>query len=674
MVTEGNPLLEQSFDARLDEIQPRHVGPATDAAIARLRAVIETVTANGTGDYASVVAPVDAARDRIERVIGWAHHRLAVTSDSALQAAFEDAEARASAFLAGVDMHEGLFQAVAALEHDGGLRPIERRRVEEMLRDFRRMGVALPADRKERLQALRTRLSELATRFERNVLEATRAWTHHLTDEAAVAGLPDWARAVARSAAAERGLDGWLLTLQQPMYQAVLRYAERRALRETLYHAHATLASSGEHDNRPLVRAFLETRLEIARILGYAHLADLNTEDRMAKSGANALDFVIDLTNKTEPYFRADVADVEAHARSLGIETLRPWDISFVIERLRRERIGFEEEALRPYLPLPRVERGLFEIIRRVFGLHIEQREPPHAWHPTVRYFDVSDEAGTHIGSFYADFFPRENKRAGAWMNEFWIGGPGLDGDGRAPHLGFVGGNFTPSADPAAPALLSLDDVLTLAHEVGHCLHLLTSEVAVPALAGTHVAWDFIELPSQLLENWIWERDAFDLVAGHHKTGEPVPDALYAAMEADRRFMAGYYQMRQLAYGRIDLELHMHLDPERDDPFDFARRTLERYHIHPDFVQPLSLCSFRHLFGNGYDAGYYSYKWSEVLEADIFRRFKERGIFDRALGRSLIDTILSRGDADEPDTLFRDFMGRDPDPSALFERTFGSAA
>jgi oligopeptidase A len=477
-----------------------------------------------------------------------------------------------------------------------------------------------------------------------------------------------------------------MLTLDFPSVEPVLKYCRDRELRREIFVAYSTRCRGGQYDNRPLLARILRLRDELAGILGYASFPDYALEDRMAGSGRRATSFETDLVERTRPYWDRDVEELKEHATKLGLSSVEPWDASFVMEDLRRERYDIDDETLRPYFPLTKVLDGLFEIVRRTFGFRIEERKIPEVWHADVRYFELFDDAdGTLLGAFYTDWFPRAEKRQGAWMNHFVTGGPRPSG--FAPHVGVICGNFTPP-EGDEPALLTHREVETTFHEFGHLLHHCTSKVEIPSRAGINVAWDWVELPSQLMENWTWEREALDLFACHHETGEPLPDEIFARMVAARRYMGGWAQMRQLSLGTVDLALHSDLAPklrasangsgapeldrkQGDDVMAFGERWFADFVPHPRFAEYHALTSFSHLFAGGYAAAYYSYLWSEVLDADAFTRFKREGIFNRETGRSYVESILSRGDSADPDQLFVEFMGRRPDPGALLERNLG---
>ena len=405
-------------------------------------------------------------------------------------------------------------------------------------------------------------------------------------------------------------------------------------------------------------------------MLGYSDFPDFRLEDHMAKTGQAAFEFVEELTSRTRPYWERDLMELRTHARALGLDELYPWDAAFVSEDLRRTRYDIDDEVIRPYFPLERVMEGLFEVARRVFGLVVHRRHIEEIWHPDVLFYDLLDEEdGTHLGSFYADWHPRREKRQGAWMNDLSTGGP--TEDGFEPHFGIIADNLTPPKGDT-PSLLTHREVETIFHEFGHLLHHLTSRVPIAPMAGINVAWDFVELPSQIMENWTWEAEALPLFSGHYETGEPLPHELYDRLQRARRFMGGWRQMRQLSFGFLDLRLHRDETlPKDSDVMEHIEALLTSYMPCPAFARAHTTASFTHIFSGGYAAAYYSYLWSEVLEADVFGRFQEEGIFNREVGRAYLDCILTRGDSDEPEILFRDFMGRDPDQRALLERNLG---
>ncbi|HEX5725360.1 MAG TPA: M3 family metallopeptidase [Longimicrobiaceae bacterium] len=673
-----NPLLARELPIPFSRIRPEHVVPGVRQALAEAEAELDALAAlPGPRTYANTLLALEEAGERLGRVVRPVALLVSVMDTPELRAQYDVIVPEFAAFYARIPLNEGLWRAVKAFaetEEAAALAGVRRRHLEKTLRSFRRMGADLPPAAKARVEALRVELSRLQTDFANHVLDATNAFELVVTDEAELAGLPASARAQARAAAAARGVGGWRFTLHQPSFLPFLQYAERRDLRERMHRAYFNRAAAPPHDNRPLVRRILELRRELAALLGYPSFADYALEESMAGTGARALAFEEDLTRRTRPYWRRDVDELEAFARAeLGLERVEPWDVLFLSERLRRARYDFDAEELRPYLPLEGVLAGLFEVARRLFGVVVEEAPAEEAWHPEVRFYAVRDEdTGERLGGFYTDWFPRESKRGGAWMNGMIVGGPRPDG--WEPHLALIAANVSPPEE-GHPALLTHREVETVFHEFGHLLHHVLSRVEVPALAATHVSVDWVELPSQLMENWTWERPALDLFARHYRTGEPIPEALFRKMDAARRFMGGHFQMRQLSYGTMDLELHLRWDPEEGgDPIERARSVMARFAPRPDYADDHFIAAFTHIFASGYAASYYSYLWSEVLDADAFTRFAAEGLFSREVGRAFVAAVLSRGDGADPAELFRAFMGRDPDPAALLRRNLAPAA
>jgi len=689
MTSDANPLLSEDFRIPFHRIRAEHVEPGIRRAIADAQAEVDAVAADPSPPtWESSIERLDHATDRLARRVAPASHLVAVAETPELREAYNAVLPEMSAFWSRLPLNQALWgriRAFAETEEAAGLTGLRRRHLDKTVQEFRRAGADLPEESRKRLEAIRIDLAQLQQRFSENVLDATAAYERLVEDEGRLSGVPEAARRRARQKARDKDLDGWLLTLDYPSVEPILKYCDDRELRREIHEAYATRCREGEHDNRTLVARILRLREELADLLGYASFPDYKLEDRMARTGARAIAFERDMTDRTRPYWERDVAELRAHAATLGLDGVEPWDVAYVTEKLRKERYDIDDEVLRPYFPLDRVLAGLFEIVRRTFGFRVQERSIEEVWHPEVRFYEIFAEDDTHVGSFYTDWFPRKEKRQGAWMNDFITGGPRAEG--FAPHLGTICGNFTPP-DGDAPALLTHREVETTFHEFGHLLHHCTSRVEIPGRAGINVAWDWVELPSQLMENWCWEREALDLFAHHHETGEPFPDELFRRMVAARRYMGGWAQMRQLSFGTVDLALHDELAPrlrseaasasaealdeaQGGEVMAFARERFRAFSPDDRFADLHQITSFSHLFAGGYASGYYSYLWSEVLDADVFTRFRDEGIFNRATGRSYVDSILSRGDSDEPERLFREFMGRDPDPTALLERNLG---
>ncbi len=681
-----NPLLERDYRIPFHRIRAEHVEPGVREVLATAQARIDALAGEvADRTYENTLAALDEITQEVSETLGPVHHLLSVAETPELREAFNAVLPDITQFWSRLPLNEGLWRQVKAFSETAearGLTGIRKRHLEKTLREFHRAGADLPPDRKARLEEVRMELARLQQKFSENVLDATAAYELLVTDRERLEGIPRGPLSRYRDAAEAKEQDGWLLTLDFPSYEPVMKYATDRSLREEIHGAYVGRCREGDFDNTGLIPRILSLRQEMALLLGYPDFPDYRLEEAMARSGDGATVFEEDMVGRTRPYWERDLALLEEHARELGLDSLEPWDVAFVAESLRKSRFDISDELLRPYFPLPAVMEGLFGTVNRIFGLTVTERTIGEVWHPDVRFYEVRDEDGTWLGSFYTDWLPRKEKRQGAWMNDLLTGGPRKDGSFK-PHLGFIAGNFSPPED-GEPSLLTHREVQTIFHEFGHLLHHLTSRVEVPGRGGLNVAWDWVELPSQLMENWTWEREALALFARHHETEELIPQELVDRMLAARRFMGGWQQMRQLSFGTLDLALHKELGP-RLEPVEtnggeesagarvmaFAEECLLPFSPGPVFARSHILTTFTHLFSGGYAAGYYSYLWSEVLDADVFSRFKAEGIFHRETGRAYVESILSRGDSADPEVLFREFMGRDPDPSALLERNLG---
>jgi len=671
-----NPLLRVQFPVPFDRIQASDVVPAITTLIQEARAGLDAIAAEaGERTFENTMQALDRLTEPLDYASSVVRHLEAVATYPEFRAAFNQVQPEISAFYTGIPLHDGVWRAITRFaETPQGLALTgERRRyLQKTMDTFRRHGADLDPERKKQLEAMDIELAQLTTRFSEHVLDSTNAFELLITREADVAGLPPTALAAARESARRKGKEGWRFTLQAPDYFAVMTYLDNAEIRRHVYEAYAVRATEPERDNRPIIRRILELRQAKAQLLGYRDFADLALEDRMAHSGSQAMAFLEDLRSKTERRFREENQELLEFRRSIEgphAPALEPWDIAYYAEKQRAALYHFDEEALRPYFPLESVTQGLFLLVNRLYGISVTEEAGVPVWDPQVRYYRVQDEDGTLLGGFYADWYPRENKRGGAWMDSLITGGP-RDGIFE-PHLGLICGNLTrPIA--GKPALLTHREVETIFHEFGHLLHHMLSRVEMRSLAGTNVAWDFVELPSQIMENWCWEREALDLFARHWESGETIPDELFQKMKRARTFRAANAQMRQLGFGFVDLLLHTRYAPERDgDVVEFTRRILQEFSPAPLPPQHAMIASFSHLFGSpvGYAAGYYSYKWAEVLDADAFTRFRAAGIFSREVGTEFRTHILSRGDSEDPAELYRRFMGRDPDPQALLVRS-----
>ena len=669
-MSDKNPLLNFEFRIPFDQIRAEHVEPAADQLLREARARLEALI-SGTvpRTFENTMQALDMATEQLEYAMGIARHLESVVTTPEMRAAVNAVQPEISAFYSSLPLNAGLWKTIqdfAATPEAQSLEGTEKRFLTKTIDSFRRHGAELPPAGKKRMEEIDVELSKLTMKFGENVLDSTNEFELVIDEEAKLAGLPPAAVAAARASAASKGLaePAWRFTLQAPSYIAVSTYLDDEGIRETMYRAYATRAAHGAHDNRELTRNILVLRKEKATLLGFRDFSDLVTADRMAHNGERAQTFLEDLRIKTEAAFHQENDSLNQFAG----RPLAPWQISYYAEKQRAALYDFDEEALRPYFPLERVIDGMFDIVGRLYGIQVTEQPGAPVWDPAVRYYEIHDN-GQLLGAFYADWYPRENKRGGAWMDAF------ITGIGGAPQAGLICGNLTPPVD-GKPALLSHRDVETIFHEFGHLLHHCLSRVSVRSLAGANVAWDFVELPSQIMENWCWEREALDLFARHYETGAPIPEDLFQKLTNARRFRAASMQMRQLGFGFLDLALHRQYSPERDgDVVAYSRGISQPFASAPLPEYHAPVVSFTHLFSSpvAYAAGYYSYKWAEVLDADAFTKFRRLGIFSREAGMGFRNDILSRGDSEDPAELYRRFMGRDPDPNALLER-FGLRA
>lgn len=677
-VQSSNPLLNVGFRIPFDQIRAEHAEEAVDTLIAATQTRLEHLAAAGERGFEGFMADLDDLTAQLQTVSTIVYHLDSVISDESWQAAKKAIIPKVSEFYTQLSLHPGLWAAVKAYaETEAGrtLDPVRARHLKLTIDEFRREGADLPQDQKDRLMALNTRLAQITNEFSKNVLDSTAAFELYVSTER-LAGVPTRVLDATRADAEAHGKEGHRLTLHMPVVEPVLTYADDRELRRELWEASQSTGVQEGRDNRPLVREILKLRREQARLLGFRDFADYVLEDRMTGGGDVPLKFLRDLEDRTRPAYERENAELDAFYRQhagADAPTLEGWDISYWAEKQRQAEYDFDEEALRPYFPLDRVMNGMFDIVTRIFGITVKESSAP-VWHPEVRFYDIHDESGTHIASFYTDWFPRDTKRSGAWMNGLITGGPRTNVEGEQgvePHLGLMCGNMTPPSSDT-PALLSIREVETVFHEFGHLLHHALSRVPVRSLSGTRVAWDFVELPSQIMENWVAERDALDLIAAHWQTGEPLPADLFERMTRARNFRAANTSMRQYSFGLMDLTLHVEFDPEGDqDPIVLARDVMARFYPYPLAQDYARAAQFGHLFSSpvGYGAGYYSYKWAEVLDADAFSRFAAEGIFNRETGRAFVDAVLSRGNSAEAAQLYQEFMGRGPDPDALLRRS-----
>jgi oligopeptidase A len=666
-----NPLLTERVPIAFDAIQAADVEPAIEVLLQQMRRRLADLGSPGLPrTYENILLALDQMTEPLDFAMAVVRHLESVATTPELRAAYNAVQEPVSVFYTSIPLDVNLWAAIKSVNESAearSLASVHKRFLKKTVSGFRRAGADLDAEGKKKLEAIDVELTKATTKFGENVLDATNSFEVLITDEAQLAGLPESARKAARESARAKDKPGWRLTLQAPSYTAAMTYLDDRSIRRQMWEAFNTRAASGAHDNRALLLEILRLRREKARLLGYRDFADLTLEERMAHSGAQAQAFLEDLREKTEPFFERENQTLLEMAQSLGHEELLLWDVSYVAEKQRKALYDFEEEELRPYFELERVVGGMFDIFSRILNVKVIEEPGVRGWDAAVKYYLVEDAStGERLGGFYTDWFPRENKRGGAWMDALITGDPNIG----KPHVGLMCGNLTPPVENT-PSLLTHREVETIFHEFGHLLHHVLSRVPVRTLAGTNVPWDFVELPSQIMENWCMEREALNLFARHYQTGEAIPEELFEKMRRARTFRSANAQMRQLGFATVDLKLHREYDPERDgDVMEYARHILAPFtaaDLPPSYAM---VASFTHLFSSpvGYGAGYYSYKWAEVLDADAFGRFRREGIFSTVTGEHYRRHILERGDSEDPAQLYRAFMGRDPDASALLER------
>ena len=667
----NNPLLQIDELPAFDKIEASHARPALEAVLADNRAHLLELTAQPAPTFASLVVPVEELSYRLGRVWSPIGHLNAVANSAVMRAAYNECVPLLTEYASELGQNENLYAAYAyVLKHEGDrLEPSQRKLVENALRDFRLAGVDLPADRKTRYREVMQQLAQLGTKFSENVLDAGRAYTRNVTDEAELAGLP--ANAVDRAAADAREANqlGWLLKLDQPTYMTVMTSAESEQLRRDIYEAWVTRASelgpsAGRFDNGPLIAELLPLRHELAQLLGFGNYAEYALATRMAKSIKQVLSFLDDLARRCIPAGRQEFSDLEEFAG----RKLNAWDLAYYAERLQESRFKVSQEALRPYFPLPKVLSGLFALTQRLYGITVRERPGVSVWHPSVRYYDLLDSKDGLVAGFYLDPYSRTEKRSGAWMDEC-VSAKSLPSGTALPVAQLVCNFTTPVG--SAPSLLTHDEVTTLFHEFGHGLHHMLTRVAYPSIAGINgVSWDAVELPSQFMENFVWRREVLPLISAHVTTGEPLPVDMLQRLIGTRTFNAALDTLRQIELASFDFELHANFDPTAGakvaDTLAAVKRRIAVVPAAPFNRMP---SSFAHIFAGGYAAGYYSYKWAEVLAADAFEAFEEAGVFDSKTATRFRESILARGGSLDAMEAFVQFRGRQPDVRPLLKQT-----
>lgn len=675
MSVSQNPLL-QDFDLPpFSEIKPEHVEPAIDQLLADSRArIAELLAQQDRLNWDNLILPMDEISARLSKAWGPVSHLNSVCNSPELRLAYEACLPKLSEFWTELGQNKQLFTAYQKIANNAQAQQLsdaQRKVLENELRDFRLSGIDLPVDKQQRYAEIQKQLSELSSKFSNNLLDATQAWTKHITDAQDLAGVPESAMAQLAQAAQEKNLPGWLVNLEFPSYYAIMTYADQRELREEVYTAYSTRASeqgpnASQFDNTEVMTQTLNLRQELAQLLGYANYSELSLATKMAESTEQVLTFLEDLAQRSKPFAERDLNELRAYAAEQGCADLQSWDLGYYSEKLREQRYSISEEVIRQYFPINKVLNGMFELVERLFAIQIHEEQGFERWHPDVRLFTIS-ENGQPIGRFYFDLYARANKRGGAWMDGARDQFRNSENELVLP-VAYLVCNFTPAVGEH-PALLTHDEVTTLFHEFGHGLHHMLTRVEQLGVSGINgVPWDAVELPSQFMENWCWEPEGLALIAEHYQTQEPLPQDMLDKMLAARNFQSGMLMVRQLEFSLFDFELHSSHGDGRSvlEVLDSVR---QRVAVMTPPTWNRFANSFGHIFAGGYAAGYYSYKWAEVLSADAFARFEEEGILNPEVGQAFRNSVLAKGGSYEPLELFIEFRGRAPETDALLRHS-----
>jgi len=668
-----NPLLSNTDLPQFSQIKPEHIVPAIEELLADARATVEKVLAdNSLYTWNNLIAPIDAVEDKISRAWSPISHMNSVTNNDDLRDAYNECLPKLSEYSTEMGQHDALFKAytgIAESDSYASLETAQQKIIQNSLRSFRLSGIALDDEKKAQYKDINLELSQLTSRYEENLLDATNDWSKLIKKKAGLAGLPESALQQAKQTAEMEGEKGWMLTLQFPSYLAVMTYADDRQLRADMYKAFSTRASElgadANWDNTQIMDSLIALRHKKAQLLGFNNYAELSLATKMADTPEQVTDFLEELAEKSLPQAKQDLADLTAFTTEhYGINKLFAWDIGYFSEKMRQHAYDLSQEEVKKYFPAPKVLSGLFKVVEKLYGLQISEEQGVDTWHEDVRFFQILDKTGELRGKFYIDLYARAQKRGGAWMDD--CVGRKKTADGLQIPVAYLTCNFTP---PTAndPALLTHDEVLTLFHEFGHGLQHMLTQVDHLGVSGINgVEWDAVELPSQFMENWCWEKEALDLISGHYQTGEALPEALFNKMLAAKNFQAGMLMVRQLEFSLFDFRLHQEYDPENGarvyEVLDKIRQQVSVM-VPPAFNRFAH--SFSHIFAGGYAAGYYSYKWAEVLSSDAYSLFEEQGIFNQAAGLAFLENILETGGSENAMDLFIKFRGREPKIDAL---------
>ncbi|QIR15935.1 oligopeptidase A [Shewanella aestuarii] len=674
----SNPLLSGTELPLFSQIKPEHIQPAVEQAIANCRSAIDSLlAANTVYTWDNLIAPLEEVDDELSKIWSPVSHMNSVVSNDDWREAHDNCLPLLSDYGTYVGQHQALYEAYKSIHQSAefaSLSQAQKMVIEQSLRDFELSGIGLNDDDKKHYGKIVKRLSELTSGFSNQLLDATQAWTKLVTDEAELAGLPDSALAAAKAMAEAKELDGWLFTLDFPSYLPVMTYSDNRELREECYRAFVTRASdqgpnAGEFDNTDNMNEIVALRHELANLLGFESYAHKSLATKMAETPEQVLGFLNELGQRSKAQGESELAELRAFAKEhYGVTEMASWDLSYYAEKLQHHKYEVSQEILRPYFPEDKVLSGLFFTVNKLFGLTISEQKQFDTWHKDVRFFHIYDADNVHRGSFYLDLYARTGKRGGAWMDD--CRGRRITSTGLQKPVAYLTCNFNGPVD-GKPALFTHDEVTTLFHEFGHGIHHMLTKVNVGGVSGINgVPWDAVELPSQFMENWCWQEEALAEISGHYETGEPLPKALLDKMLAAKNFQSGMMMLRQLEFSLFDFRMHLEFDPAKGSNI---QGILDEVRSQIAVLTPPSFNRFQHgfahIFAGGYAAGYYSYKWAEVLSADAFSRFEDEGIFNPETGKSFLNNVLEMGGSEEPMTLFKRFMGREPSIDALLRHS-----
>ncbi len=674
-----NPVLNQAQLPIFKAITPEEIQPALKHVIKQNQAELQALLANPeNASWNSLMIPLEQMDNRLNKMWSPVSHLHAVMESEALRTVYNACLPLLTEYQTDMMQNEKLYQAIHSIAQSPEFKDFnatQKKAIENDLRDFRLAGVSLSAESKARFTEMQMQLSKLSTQFGENILDATQGWSLHVTDVNLLKGLPTQTLQMAEDTAKQQQKTGWVLTLDYPCYSSVIKYLANRELRKSIYEAYTTRASDlgpqkNRWDNTAIMENIVKTRHAMANLLGFANFAEYSLATKMAKQPERVLAFLNDLVEKSKPFALLEIKELNEFAKSLdGIESLEAWDLAYYTEKLRLEKYAISQEELRVYFPADKVLAGMFTVMGRLFGIKIKERSEVDTWHPQVKFFEVYDAENNLRGYFYTDLFARPHKRDGAWMDECRIRQRLPDNTLQYP-VAFLTCNFSrPIGDK--PALLTHDEVQTVFHEFGHCLHHLLTQVEYSSVSGINgVPWDAVEFPSQFFEFWCWDEEALALISSHVTTGEPLPHALFQKLLAAKNFQSGMHMLRQLEFSLFDFRLHLEFDPNKgsqiQDVLNDVRKQVSVVSM-PSFNRFQH--SFSHIFAGGYAAGYYSYKWAEVLSSDAFSRFEEHGIFDHASGHAFLKNILEQGGVRDPMDLFIAFRGREPSIDALLRHS-----